>query len=124
MAEEAKKVVGSMAEILSSEDVEFREIEGFKENEVFRIGSLTAGDLIEWSEANEGPAKREAGLRLICKSLVNSEGVRFATGDKETVKKNLVILRSKSHKVCERIVKEILQMNGLEVGEADEPKKG
>jgi len=109
----------SMEEITASDDVEYAEIPGFKPGQVFRIGSLSAGDLIEWSEANEGEAKRTAGLRLICKSLVDAEGVRIALDPK-----NVVVFRAKSHKVTERIVREILTLNGMNVKADEDVKKG
>ena len=112
MSEEmkAQAQIESMEEIDASVDVEYAFIAGFVPDKPFRIGSLTAGDLIEWSEANEGEAKRTAGLRLICKSLVNSKNERFAVDPK-----NIAIFRRKSHKVTERIVKEILELNGMTV---------
>jgi len=112
--------VESMEEIAASNDVEYTTVEGFTKDKPFRIGSLTAGDLIEWSEANEGEAKRTAGLRLIIKSLVNSKNERYAmvAGDK-----NIQVLRGKSHKVTERIVKEILKLNGMTVKQEDAAKK-
>lgn len=114
----ADKIVLSMEEIAASDDVEYAEIPGFKPNQVFRIGSLTAGDLIEWSEANDGEAKRTAGLRLITKSLVDANGVRIAIDPK-----NIAVFRAKSHKVTERIVREILVLNGMNVKTEDAVKK-
>jgi len=105
-----KSMIESMEEIAAAVDIEYATVEGFVPGQEFRIGSLTAGDLIEWSEANDGPAKRTAGLRLITKSLVNSKGVRYAADPK-----NIEVFRAKSHKVTERIVKEILKLNGMEV---------
>jgi hypothetical protein len=111
-------LIETMAEIDAAIDVEYATIEGFEAGKKFRIGSLTAGDLIEWSEANEGEAKRTAGLRLITKSLVNSKNERYADDSK-----NIQIFRRKSHKVTERIVKEILKLNGMTVkAEADAKK--
>ena len=60
-------IVETMEEISAAVDVEYANIEGFTKDKPFRIGSLTAGDLIEWSEANEGEAKRTAGLRPLAK---------------------------------------------------------
>lgn len=117
MTEAALAQIDSMEEILDSDDVEFATIEGFVKDKPFRIGSLSAGDLIEWSEANEGEAKRTAGLRLICKSLVDSKGKRFAADPK-----NIAVFRTKSHKVTERIVKEILRLNGMVVKDAEKAK--
>lgn len=102
-------VFESMDEFLSEPDIEYAEIPGFTPGRKIRVGSLSAGDLIEWSEANETEAKRTAGLRLIVKSMVNSKNERIGT-DKDIPK-----LRIKSHKVTERIVKEILKLNGMSV---------
>lgn len=109
------KVYASMADIdagAEGADIEYAEIDGFKPGQKFRIGSLTAGDLIEWTEANEGEAKRTAGLRLITKSLVGPApgNVRYADD-----LKNIPLFRKYSHKVTERIVKEILKLNGMNV---------
>lgn len=106
-----QKVVESLDEIESVKDTEYVTVEGFEPGRPFRIGSLTAGDLIEWSEANEGEAKRTAGLRLIAKSLVNAAGVRYAANDPKAID----ILRAKNHKVTERIVVDILKLNGMSV---------
>lgn len=111
-------VVSSMNEILGADDVEYKVIPGFKAGQTLRIGSLTAGDLIEWSEANEGEAKRTAGLRLITKSLVNNDNVRYADDPK-----NIQAFKAKTHKATENIVKEILKLNGMNVkAEADTKK--
>lgn len=106
----------SMDDIMKADDVEYATIPGFKDGEFFRIQSLTAGDLIEWSEANEGEAKRTAGLRLIVKSLVDNEGKTIANDQ------HIAVLRRKSHKVTERIVKAILELNGMNVKQEDKAK--
>jgi hypothetical protein len=108
------KVFETMDDMLAAPDVEYAIIEGW--SGAIRIGSLTAGDMIEWSEANEGEAKRTAGLRLIVKSIVNSQGQRIGND------KHIPMLRAKSHKVTEKVVREILRLNGMNV-KADEPKK-
>ncbi len=113
----AEEKILTMDEITLSDDVEYALVPGFKTGEVFRIGSLTAGDLIEWSEANEGEAKRTAGLRLITKSLVDSDGKRIANDT------HIAVLRKKSHKVTERLVREILRLNGMMVKDAADAKK-
>lgn len=107
----------SIDDVLSADDVEYGLVPGFKLGESFRIQSLTAGDLIEWSAANEGEAKRTAGLRLIVKSLVDAEGKRIADDT------HIELFRKKSHKVTERIVREILKLNGMTVKQDGEAKK-
>ncbi len=103
---DADKIL-SLDEILKSDEVEYDTVPGFKDGEIIRIGSLTAGDLIEWSEANEGEAKRTAGLRLIVKSLVDADGNRIAND------KHIASFRKFNHKKTEEIVKAILKLNGL-----------
>lgn len=114
MATNQPKVYGSMEDIQASGigDVEYAIIDGFRPGEKSRIGSLTAGDLIEWSESNDGEAKRTAGLRLITKSLVGPEpgNVRYADDPK-----NVEVFRKCRHRETERIVKEILKLNGMNV---------
>lgn len=122
------KIYGSMEEILASgaSDVEYAIVDGFKPGEKVRIGSVTAGDMIEWSEANEGEAKRTAGLRLITKSLVGPE--KPTNGQPPNHRyaddvKNIPKFRAMRHKETERIVREILKLNGMNVKQQDDAKK-
>lgn len=113
MPEIKDKVYGSLDELESADiGVEYAAIDGFKSGEKFRIGSLTAGDMIEWSEASEGEAKRTAGLRLIAKSLVGPEPENRRYADDA---KSIPRLRARKHKDVERIVKEILKLNGMNI---------
>ncbi len=107
----------SVGDIIAADDIEYAKVPGFKVGEVFRIQSLTAGDLISWSESNEGEAKRTAGLRLIVNSLVDDKGTRILDDT------HIAVLRKKSHKVTERLVKEILKLNGMELKDATTAKK-
>lgn len=106
-------------EVEVEKDVEYDEAEGW--NGIIRIGSLTAGDLIEWTEAGDDPTKkREAGLRLIQKSWVDGEGNRIGRPEEKVIK----MLRTKSHKLTDKVVDKILALNGLMVkGRAAEAKK-
>jgi len=114
MGDNGEKIFESVEDMLAAPDVEYTTIDGW--NGKIRIGSLTAGDMIEWAEANEGEAKRTAGLRLIVKSLVNSEGKRIGN------ERHIPLLRAKSHKVTESIVRAILKLNGFQIKE-DATKK-
>jgi hypothetical protein len=113
-------VVGSMAEIEAVHDEAFKTIDGFKPGQTLRIGSLTAGDMIAWSEENAGSdeAKRQAGLRLICKSLVDASGVRYAS---QNDTKNIQTFSRLAHKTTERVVRDILAFNGM-TPKGDRPK--
>ena len=106
-----------MDEFLGKNDIEYAEVPVGVNGDVVRIGSLTAGDMIEWAEANEGEAKRTAGLRLIVKSLVDEQGNRIGKDS------DIPRLRGKSQKWTQAIVKEILKHNGLEPKAQEEVKK-
>lgn len=116
------KIYASMDDIEASgaTDVEYDVIDGFKPNEKFRIGSVTAGDIIAWSEANEGEAKKTAGLRLICRSLVGPPpaNIRYADDDK-----NIARFRNVRHKEVLRVVNAILKLNGMTAKQEAETKK-
>jgi len=117
-----EKIYASMDEIMAggAADVEYAVIDGWEPGKKVRIGSVTAGDIIEWSEANEGEAKRTAGLRLITKSLVGPapDNIRYADSPR-----NIEKFRGMRHKETERIVKEILKLNGMNVKAEAEAKK-
>lgn len=95
--------------------VEYARTPGFKANQVFVLASVTSGDMIEWSEANETEAKRTAGLRLIVKSVVDGEpGIDDgATGKRIMDDTHIAVLRNLQHKTTESVVKAILKLNGM-----------
>lgn len=103
---------------------EYARTPGFKPGQVFVLASLVSGDMIVWSEANEGEAKRTAGLRLIVKSVVDGEpGVdEGAVGRCIMDDTHIALLRKLPHKATERVVKEILKLNGMNV-KADKDAK-
>ena len=110
------RIVASIDEF-GAEDVEYATIEGFKKDTKVRIGTLSAYDMVEFGEAKEGTdEKRMAGLDLIRKSLVDADGKRYA------VEVPLVDFAKKmNQKTAQRLVKEILALNGLK-GKEDEKK--
>ncbi len=113
-------VYESMDEIFGdgATEVEYAMMDGFKPGKKLRIGSVTAGDIMDWTEASDGEAKKTAGLRLIQKSLVNSKGERIAS-DPAVLQK----LKGLRHKETDRMVKEILKLNGMSVKGDNEEKK-
>lgn len=113
----------TLADIMSPRAKEYIRAPGFIPGQVAVLQNLTAGDLIEWSEASEGSEqKRLAGLRLIIKSTVDGEpGVDpHATGRLLMDEQHLGILKECAHKHTEAIVKAILKHNGMRVkGDSD-----
>jgi hypothetical protein len=117
MKTEAEKVLVeddflSVDEMLSSADVEYASVPAWNKSDGtpgnVRIGSLTAGDMIDFVQANEGPAKATAGIRLIIKSLVDKNGVRV--GDI----KQMDAFKKKNSKITNSVVEAILKLNGLD----------
>lgn len=113
-------VFESIDDMLANDDIEIKKIPAWKRKDGTQghilIASLTAGDMIEFVEANEGPAKRTAGLRLIIKSLVNSKGERI--GKMTDIER----LKTRNSRITNQIVDEILKLNGLDKKSQDESK--
>lgn len=98
----------SVSDIENTPDVEYATVVSWGGKKA-RIKSLRAGDLIEFRESNEGPAKKTAGLRLIIRSLVDKSGNCILNDT------HLPMLRTKSERECNVIIKEILKLNGMDV---------
>lgn len=109
----AKKVL-SFDEFLKVEDVRYEEVE--VDGGILRLGSLSAGDLLEWAEAQDPAAKKTAGLRLIVKSIVNDDGQRTGTD------RHLEMLKKKDAKLCNELVDRILNLNGLRAKQQEAAK--
>ncbi len=115
----------SIDEMLGAEDVEYAVIPTWKVKNAkgemvqgySRIGSLDAESIIEWRDENEGPAKKTMGIRLLVKSLVDKDGARIGTP------KHYEAFKKKSNAVMERILGEIVKLNGMTVQQDDKAKK-
>jgi len=102
---EDEKVL-SVEEMLAAPDTRFHSVKLW--GGIVRIGSLEAGDMLDFIESNEGPAKRTAGLRLIIRSLVDDRGVRIGTD------KHLEGFKKKNAQDINTLVGEILKLNGMD----------
>lgn len=105
----------TMDDAFQGGDIEYKRIPGFAAGKTIVIGSITAGDFVEWQESNEGPAKKNAGLKLIIRSLVDGiPGVDpGATGKRIGNDAGLVKLRDMPIKHTERVIRTIIEFNGL-----------
>lgn len=106
----------SIEEVTAVEDITYDVIDIPEWGGKIRIGSITAEDMMEWVESNEGEARRTAGLRLIVKSLVDEEGNRIGAPNL------LQVLKKKNNAVCTRIVERILKLNQLNPKASEELK--
>lgn len=78
---------------------------------LLQIGTVSSADMIEWMEENEDPAKRkEAGLRLLVKSIVNAEKQRIPESQREAALKKFA---GKDARMNGTVIKRILELNGM-----------
>lgn len=73
-----------------------------------RLASLSADEMIDYVEGNEGPGQRVAGIRLLVKSLVDDTGKRI--GKEEHVE----IFKKKDTLTMSRLVGEAMELNGIQ----------
>lgn len=87
------------------------------------IGSLSSKDMIEWMEANDDPVKkREAGLRLIVKSVCGTEDEGYPRVPEGQFDAFLEIFRDKDARANGNLVKEILALNEMKLKGDDSAK--
>ncbi len=121
MSDDNGKHILSIEEMLMADDIEYRTIASWKyknakgelEQGYVRIGSLTAEQVADWRDTIDGPAKKTMGIRLLVASLVDEHGKRIGMPN------HAAQFRSKSNAVQERILAEIIELNGLSVKKAD-----
>ena len=102
----AEKKYLSIDDIIGAEDTEFAEVEAW--GGVIRLGSLDAGTMLDFVASNENKAaQRNAGLRLLVNSLVDSNGKRIGTTQ------HIEALRKKHAGKINKVVEQILILNGL-----------
>lgn len=107
-AEEPLALLTTEELLAACDDVQFKEISVPEWRGSIRIGSLTADDMIAWSESNDDPAqKRVAGINLLVKSLVDANGHRIGT-EAFTAK-----FKRSSHTLINRLCQEVLAFNGM-----------
>jgi hypothetical protein len=104
---EEKDDLLSAEDILGTDDIEYVKVPAWG-GKSLQLQSLTAGDMIEFVQTNEGPARHTAGVRLIIKSAVDKDKKRmFKDSDLE-------LLKRKNSKITNVIVDAILKLNGLD----------
>jgi hypothetical protein len=122
MTTETDAKVLSMEEILAAEPelARYKDIPVPELKASIRIGLISAGDYIEWEQANTGIAGRTAGLRLLLRSIVNPDGSRAANNQ------NIEALVKQWNKmpvgVVSKLVREVMRFNEMLKPEFDKSK--
>lgn len=115
MADEKEDFL-SADDILGTDDTEYTQVKAWAGRPLM-LQSLTAGDMIDFVQSNEGPAKHTAGVRLIIKSAVYPTTKQRMFKDSDLEK-----LKSKNSKITNVIVDAILKLNGLDKKTQDAAK--
>jgi hypothetical protein len=111
-------IAESVDDITAAMDVEYVVVEGFTKTTRLQMGSLTAGDLIDFADENDGASKKMSLVRLLSRSIVNSKGERFLNNPQ-----GVELLRSKAHKTIERLAKVAMTLNGIVLKNVDGKKQ-
>lgn len=96
----------SPEDLLSVQDTRYDEVAAWGVK--FRLGSLTAGEILEFVETNEGPMKRTAGIRLVISSWVDKNGNRLGRPE------HLEQFKKRDAKTVTSLINAVLKLNGLE----------
>jgi hypothetical protein len=117
-------VFESLDDVIGTVATEFKRVRAWG-NKVARIGSLSAGQMINFLENNEVQAKRRRnGLILIAQSLVDKDGKRLVnTEDNEALEQAVNRLMKQDANVNGKLVDIILELNGLNIKDAKEIAK-
>lgn len=116
MTDQVKKEYIGVDDFDSLNDIAFDDVYIPEWKKWIRLGSLTADDLLDWVEANEGAPKKLQGLRLLVKSIVDQNGNRIGT--EELVEK----LRKRHAGAVRRLMERATKLNGLEDKEDEKIK--
>lgn len=118
MDNQVEKKVLSIDDIEETDDIRYDEIPVW--GGVMRVASLTSEDMVDFIEANDGPARKTAGVRLIVKSIVNEKNEHIGTD------KHLSLFKKKDSKTIDMIVKRLMILNGIgkEAQEIEKAKNG
>lgn len=106
------KKIASFEELDKVDGIEYDAVEAY--GTVVGIGSLPTSDLHEWIESNESEdkgKKREAGLRLLVKSIVDNNHNRVS---KENFEAWVAKFRAKSNKENGKVIAAALRLNGFD----------
>lgn len=105
MSDEKKYL--SMEDIEKHADVRYAEAEAW--GGILRLASLSADEMIEFVESNEGPGRKLAGIRMLVRSMVDGEGKRIGT------EQHLEVLKKKDSGTVSKLVGMVMELNGMRV---------
>lgn len=104
----SKKVL-SFDEYVETPDVRYDEVETARG--LVKLGTVSSDDILEWLGENDKPENsKDAGLRLLIKSIVNPDGSRIAVAQREAA---LVAIRQQDALQNGKLVKAALELNGV-----------
>lgn len=120
------EVIDSLEMLRAADLVEFKTVDmtafGWKTPKgtgmKIRLGSLSAEDIIKWQETRDEPkAKRNSGIRILIKSIVDGKGNRIGKDD------DFQWFAKKPYRAVDHLVMEVLKLNGLIIVPGEDGKK-
>lgn len=109
----------SFSELETANAVRYAEVEAYGKKKVV-LGSVNSEDMIEWLEANDAE-KKEAGLRLLVKSVVevvkrDTDGTILEANriPKDAREAWVERFRKKDARENGKVIREALKLNGLD----------
>ena len=106
----SEKKIASFEDMREADGIEYDTVDAY--GITVQLGSASSATMIEWSEGNNDPAKkREAGLRLLVKSLVNDNKERVP---EDKIEEMMASFRKKSSKENNKVIAKVLTLNGLD----------
>jgi hypothetical protein len=116
MGESEKKIL-SFADAMKADDTHYLEMDIPEWGGTYKFGSVSASEMMRWVEANQGEAKKTASFRLIAQSWIEPDGKRLEEPDKA-----IDSFRGRDNLVIERILEELIKLNGLKIKGREEAK--
>lgn len=108
----------SFDEYVDTPDVRYENVP--TERGELQLGSVTSDDILEWLDENDDPKKKkDAGLRLLVKCVVNPDGTRIPKDKHEGAVKRL---RQQDALANGKLVKVALELNGVRAKAASDAK--
>jgi hypothetical protein len=100
----------NVVDMLDAEDIQYVEVPVPEWGGEVRLGSVTAGDMLDEIEASSRNGDREGTIRLVVRSLVNADGSRVPQDQVEDLVKKF---KKKDVRVMNRLAEAALSLNGV-----------
>jgi hypothetical protein len=110
MTEEVKSPSLSIDDMLDAADIQYVTVPVPEWGGEVRLGSISAGDMLDEIEATQAKGDRESTIRLVVRSVVDADGARIPP---ESVEAFVAKFKKKDIRVMNRLAEAALKLNGV-----------